>query len=118
MLFLIIFLAIDVYNIYFYKPNVAFSDETLLLNGLIIFGNYLLGIGDFFLSYLAINAVQKDVSKRAAIILALVIAFARFFIRLLFPAYNGDIAYSIIIVPGTLIAYMFYSPLKHNLFSK
>jgi hypothetical protein len=111
LVFLIIFMFIDIYNIYLYKPDSTFSDEALLLNGLILFGNYLLGIGDFFLSYLAINAVQKDISKNAAIILSLIIAFSRFFIRLILPQFHGEIPYSIIIAPATLIIYMLYNPL-------
>lgn len=104
---IILFLVIDIYNVYFTHSSVAFSDDTLLLNGLIVFGSWLLGIGDFFLAYLTVNAVQKDMSKTTAVVLSAVIAFARFFIRLFFPHYNHDIPYFLIITPATLVAYAY-----------
>jgi hypothetical protein len=33
LLLIVVWMAIDVYNIYFYKPHLLFSDQTLLLNG-------------------------------------------------------------------------------------
>ncbi|MBV9349656.1 MAG: hypothetical protein JO026_02795 [Patescibacteria group bacterium] len=101
-----LFSLINIYDVYLASPSSpAFGDETLLLNGLISFGNVALGMGDFFLAYIAVNAVQKHVSMRTAVALAFFIAFARFCIRGLFPYYQADIAYSVVITFGTLIIF-------------
>lgn len=106
LLFIIAFALIDIYNIYFTKIYSGFSDDELLLNGLIIFGDYLLGIGDFFLAYLVTSFVKKEASFSATIILALIISFTRFVFRLLSPDYSQDIPYSMVIVPATIIIYL------------
>ncbi|MCX6784375.1 MAG: hypothetical protein NTV81_00315, partial [Candidatus Komeilibacteria bacterium] len=72
----------------------------------IIFGGSLLGIGDFFLSYLVINFIQKEVSTKIAIIASVIIASGTLAIYFLYPYINGNIPYSILIVPLTLIIYL------------
>lgn len=106
LIFLAIFLFIDIYNVYIAHPLVSSSEINFLLNGYVLFGNFALGIGDFFLAYLAINSVQKDTSKTAAIIVAFCIAFARLVLPAFLANQYGDVPYSIIIVFFTVLAYL------------
>lgn len=110
---------IDIYNVYFSPSSGIYSDEGFFLNGLITFGKFSLGIGDFFLMYLIIGLTQKLWQTKPAVILAVFLAFARFFLRLLFPELsNVDIPYYLIIVPITLIFWLilyFYNKPKEKI---
>ena len=100
---------IDVYNIYFSPASGLYRDEGFFLNGMITFGNFSLGIGDFFLMFLIIGLTQKLWQTKPALILAFSLAFARFFFRLLLPGLNNvDIPYYLIIVPITLIFWLIF----------
>jgi len=105
LIFIIFFLLYDIINIYFIKPDFTVFDS-FILGGSIVFGGSLLGIGDFFLAYLVINAARKDISKKIAVMLAFFIAFASLFIYFLSPDYSGNFPYSMIITPAVLIVYV------------
>jgi len=113
--FLILFMIIDVYDIYFAQPAASvFSDAHFVLNGLIQSGNWVLGIGDFLVAYIAVNVIQKDISIKAAILAALMIAFFRFFFHVAFPNYAEALPYSLVITPTALVIYGWWVVGKHS----
>ena len=103
---LIIATLIDAYNVWLAPASSGlFSDVSLLFNGNIVFGSASLGIGDFFLGYLIVAAFIYYRNVRQAIIIAFIIAFARFILRAIIPAFAGvAIPYYVIIVPLSLLA--------------
>lgn len=97
---------IDAYNIYLSPSSGVYSDAGFFLNGMITFGNFSSGIGDIFLMYLIIGLTQKLWRQKPALILAFLLAFARFFLRLIPGLNNVVIPYYLIIVPITLIFWL------------
>ncbi len=98
---------IDIYNIVIAPSNGAENDITLILNGNITFSEYSLGIGDFLFGAIAVAWLNLYCGKKSTIIAAVLIAFIRFCIRLLFPSL-GDIPYLAVISLVAIATYYIY----------
>lgn len=109
------FALIDTVNVFFARPSTLFSDEKLLLNGIITSGTFTLGIGDFILAYLVVGLTERFYGKKSAIMLACIVPLPRLFIRLAIPALTGRvIPYSLFIVLPALIIFIFGQVRKRN----
>lgn len=86
--------------------KVAFSDEYLSLNGLVTFGDYYLGIGDFLMGYLLVGALNFYNSGKVALLLAILLSLPRFLMRVVFPSLAGAVfPYYLFMVPIFFLAY-------------
>ena len=72
--FLEVFMVFDMYNVLVLHPVLATTSYYLFFDGYIEFGRHALGMGDFFVAFLAIGLVWADRGIRRSIVLACLIA--------------------------------------------
>ncbi len=106
---LVAFALIDTYNISIVTLPSLFSDESFVYNGIITVGEYMLGIGDFFLGYLMVSAARRYLGIYPAYLLVVLLPLPRFFIRIIIPMLAGVIfPYSLFMVPLSLIVFLVF----------
>ena len=115
IVFILVFMAIDIFNIYVGEQKMIFSDEFFSLNGMIRFGEFELGIGDFIFGYLTVEAAVRYSGKGTAVALAVLLSLPRFLIRIIVPDAAGMVfPYTMFMVPIVLVA-LGYWKIKKNM---
>ncbi len=99
----------DIYSVCLSRVTPAFDDSALFLNGIISVGDYSIGLGDFAFASLVVALLVRERNIGAAWLAAVLIAFVRFGLRIIFP-WLGDIPYVAVIAALFLVLYI-YSPL-------
>lgn len=98
------FMLIDVNNILNISGSEGvLSDAALRFNGIITFGDYSLGIGDFFIGYWAMTVIAQNKSWAIIALAAFLISFTRWFLRLSLQLDGIVLPYTVVIVPVTLL---------------
>ncbi|MFA4872467.1 MAG: hypothetical protein WC659_00830 [Patescibacteria group bacterium] len=106
---LVVFALIDTYNISIVTLPSLFSDESFAYNGLVTVGEYMLGIGDFFLGYLMVSAARHYLGRAPAYFLAALLPIPRFLIRIIIPILAGaTFPYSLFMVPLSLTVFFMF----------
>lgn len=105
---LVLFTLFDIFAIYVVQSDeiIISQAKPLVLNGLIQVGGHLIGIGDFFIGYLIVNAAQHFFSQRLAWALAVWIPLPMVLLPWLWPSGLGQtFPYTMFITPVALAAY-------------
>lgn len=109
--FMFLFMLFDIYNVYYLTPQTSPSYNYFTLNGYIEFGRLALGMGDFFLGYLAVSLLYLEKGYLKATILALLISLPLLAIG--FLSLKHEFPYTIFIVIPALLIY-FLLEIKKN----
>jgi hypothetical protein len=113
IVFLLGFSILDIVNVYVINPGVPSSEHkitasvpTMLVSGYVRFGSFMIGMGDFVLSFVAVSWIKRYKGISAALFAAVLIAVPLVFIRLIDPV--NDIPYApFVTIPAVSVFFLF-----------
>jgi hypothetical protein len=112
LLFFAVFTIFDVYNVLFLRPDISSLYQYAGLSSYVEFGRYMLGMGDFFLAYLAVGELYASHGQKKALILTILMVVPLLVLNL-FPV-GVDIPYSVFItIPFFIMEYFSRGKVVH-----
>ncbi|MBU1890196.1 hypothetical protein KJ782_01755 [Patescibacteria group bacterium] len=113
--FIFLFMAYDIVSVLYTTPVELTESTEVVLNGLIQFQGQILGVGDFLLAFLMINAAQHFFGKIPALLIAIWTPLPLLLLRFVFPEMIGLILpYTLFIVPPALLIYYIWWKIKSS----